>query len=121
MAGWILLGSAGVPKTPQVDDADQQPVRLLQVCGTTPCMLQGARKIYAAIKERLGIDYGETTPVGEDGCCRACGLEAEGSRGLWLGCATGKPVCAKQRPSFVGSDSSHASIRCCSSRNKTRA
>ena len=51
---------------PWVDNADQQPVRLLQVCGTTPCMLQGARKIYAAIKERLGIDYGETTPVGDE-------------------------------------------------------
>ena len=92
LGGWVHLGCAGVPKTPQVDVADQQPVRLLQVCGTTPCMLQGARKIYAAIKERLGIDYGETTPVGDDGCCRVCGWEAKGSRGLWLGCAAVKPV-----------------------------
>ena len=63
--GARVLGCAGVLETPQ-DDADQQPMRLPQVCGTTPCMLQGARKIYAAIKERLGIDYGETTPVGDD-------------------------------------------------------
>ena len=60
---WVVFGCAGVPDMPHVDHADQQPVRLLQVCGTTPCMLQGARKIYAAIKERLGIDYGETTQV----------------------------------------------------------
>lgn len=63
---WVLSGCAGVLKMPRVDHADKQPVRLLQVCGTTPCMLQGARKIYAAIKERLGIDYGETTQVGDE-------------------------------------------------------
>ena len=66
MWGWVSVGCAGAPETPRVDYADKQPVRLLQVCGTTPCMLQGARKIYAAIKERLGIDYGETTQVGDE-------------------------------------------------------
>eukprot|EP00891_Asterochloris_glomerata_P003744 jgi/Astpho2/3744/Aster-04927 len=49
----------------------------IMVCGTTPCMLQGARKIYAAIKERLGIDYGETTQdgkftLGEMECMGSC-------------------------------------------------
>ena len=33
------------------------------VCGTTPCMLCGARTLSAAIKEHLSIDYGQTTPV----------------------------------------------------------
>jgi (2Fe-2S) ferredoxin len=35
----------------------------VMVCGTTPCMLQGAKGIYKALKEHLGIDYGQTTPV----------------------------------------------------------
>ena len=35
----------------------------VMVCGTTPCMLQGAKGIYAALKEHLGVDYGQTTPV----------------------------------------------------------
>lgn len=34
------------------------------VCGTTPCMLQGAKGIYKALKDHLGIEYGQTTPVG---------------------------------------------------------
>ena len=33
------------------------------VCGTTPCMLCGARSLSAAIRDHLGIDYGQTTPV----------------------------------------------------------
>lgn len=33
------------------------------VCGTTPCMLCGARTLSAAIKSHLSIDYGQTTPV----------------------------------------------------------
>lgn len=39
----------------------------VMVCGTTPCMLQGAKGIYKALKEHLGIDYGQTTPVGVAG------------------------------------------------------
>ena len=35
----------------------------VMVCGTTPCMLCGARRISAAIKQHLGIDYGQTTSV----------------------------------------------------------
>ena len=35
----------------------------VMVCGTTPCMLQGARKIYQTLKEHLGVDYGQTTAV----------------------------------------------------------
>ena len=35
----------------------------VMVCGTTPCMLQGARDIYDALKSHLGIDYGQTTEV----------------------------------------------------------
>ena len=49
----------------------------VMVCGTTPCMLQGAKGIYAAIKGHLGVDYGETTPdgaftLGEMECMGAC-------------------------------------------------
>lgn len=40
----------------------------VMVCGTTPCMLCGARSIYQAIKDHLGVDYGQTTPV----CCFYC-------------------------------------------------
>jgi NADH dehydrogenase (ubiquinone) flavoprotein 2 len=36
----------------------------VMVCGTTPCMLQGAKGIYKALKDHLGIDYGQTTQVG---------------------------------------------------------
>ena len=35
----------------------------VMVCGTTPCMLCGARGIYQALKQHLGIDYGQTTRV----------------------------------------------------------
>ena len=35
----------------------------VMVCGTTPCMLCGARGIYQALKQHLGIDYGQTTKV----------------------------------------------------------
>ncbi len=36
----------------------------VMVCGTTPCMLQGARDIYQTLKQHLGVDYGQTTAVG---------------------------------------------------------
>lgn len=35
----------------------------VMVCGTTPCMLQGARNIYQTLKQHLGVDYGQTTAV----------------------------------------------------------
>jgi len=33
----------------------------VMVCGTTPCMLCGARGIYQALRDHLGVDYGQTT------------------------------------------------------------
>ncbi|GAB4823881.1 hypothetical protein N2152v2_010927 [Parachlorella kessleri] len=49
----------------------------VMVCGTTPCMLQGAKGIYKALKDHLGIDYGQTTAdgmftLGEMECMGAC-------------------------------------------------
>lgn len=49
----------------------------VMVCGTTPCMLQGAKGIYGALKEHLGVDYGQTTSdgmftLGEMECMGAC-------------------------------------------------
>lgn len=49
----------------------------VMVCGTTPCMLQGSKGIYTAIKQYLGIDYGQTTKdgmftLGEMECMGAC-------------------------------------------------
>lgn len=49
----------------------------IQVCGTTPCMLQGSRGIEAALRERLGVEVGETTADGlftlsEMECMGAC-------------------------------------------------
>ena len=49
----------------------------VMVCGTTPCMLQGAKGIYTALKDKLGIDYGQTTSdgmftLGEMECMGAC-------------------------------------------------
>ncbi|KAL3145988.1 hypothetical protein ABBQ38_015348 [Trebouxia sp. C0009 RCD-2024] len=48
----------------------------VMVCGTTPCMLQGARKIYQTLKEHLGVDYGQTT---EDGMYTLSEMECMGS------------------------------------------
>jgi len=47
------------------------------VCGTTPCMLCGSDDIFAAIKQELGIEIGETTKDGmftllELECLGAC-------------------------------------------------
>lgn len=49
----------------------------VMVCGTTPCMLQGSKGIHKALKEHLGIDYGQTTEdglftLGEMECMGAC-------------------------------------------------
>lgn len=49
----------------------------VMVCGTTPCMLQGSKNIYGALKSHLGIDYGQTTEdgyftLGEMECMGAC-------------------------------------------------
>ena len=35
----------------------------VMVCGTTPCMLNGAENIYKALQKHLGVGYGETTRV----------------------------------------------------------
>ena len=50
---------------------------LLQVCGTTPCMLRGSEDIISAISNFLGIKLGETTDDGiftltEVECLGAC-------------------------------------------------
>lgn len=49
----------------------------VMVCGTTPCMLQGAEGIYQAISSHLGVGYGGTTQDGmftlsEMECMGAC-------------------------------------------------
>jgi NADH-quinone oxidoreductase subunit E len=59
---------------------NMQPVGkyLLEVCQTGPCMLRGSDEIIAHIKDRLGINAGETTPDGlftlkPAECLGACG------------------------------------------------
>ncbi|OGX38416.1 MAG: hypothetical protein A3C53_04680 [Omnitrophica WOR_2 bacterium RIFCSPHIGHO2_02_FULL_68_15] len=37
----------------------------IQVCTNLPCVLRGAESALAYLKERLGIDVGETTPDGQ--------------------------------------------------------
>lgn len=49
----------------------------LQVCGTTPCMLCGAREVISACESHLKIKSGETTPdnlftIQEVECLGAC-------------------------------------------------
>jgi len=58
---------------------NREPVgkHLIQVCGTTPCQLNGAEAIIEAITEHLGIGVGETTSDGlftmlEVECLGAC-------------------------------------------------
>ncbi len=51
---------------------------LFEVCQTGPCMLRGSDQIIDYIKQRLGIDVGETTPDGlftlkTVECLGACG------------------------------------------------
>jgi NADH-quinone oxidoreductase subunit E len=57
-----------------------QPVgkHMFEVCQTGPCMLNGSDDIIAYIKEKLGINVGETTPQGmftlkTVECLGACG------------------------------------------------
>jgi NADH-quinone oxidoreductase E subunit len=50
---------------------------VVQVCGTTPCMLRGSNDLVDAIKKELGIEIGETTKDGmfsllEVECLGAC-------------------------------------------------
>ncbi|HSK29499.1 MAG TPA: NAD(P)H-dependent oxidoreductase subunit E [Candidatus Limnocylindria bacterium] len=50
----------------------------IQICRTLPCALGGAEKITAFIKQRLGIEAGQTTPDGrftlsEVECLASCG------------------------------------------------
>jgi len=44
----------------------------VMVCGTTPCMLQGARDIYQTLKQHLEVDYGQTTAVGSPDLLNDC-------------------------------------------------
>lgn len=49
----------------------------IQICGTTPCMLQGSENLQRVCKQRLGIVSGETTEdglftVNEVECIGAC-------------------------------------------------
>lgn len=46
----------------------------VMVCGTTPCMLQGARNIYQTLKQHLGVDYGQTTAVSSSRAGLCAGL-----------------------------------------------
>lgn len=48
----------------------------LMVCGTTPCMLQGAKGIYEALQKHLGVSYGQTT---EDGMFTLSEMECMGA------------------------------------------
>lgn len=48
-----------------------------QVCGTTPCRLNGAENILSALEKHLGIHMGQTTPdgmftLGEMECMGCC-------------------------------------------------
>ena len=50
---------------------------LLQVCGTTPCRLNGSQKIVETLENHLGIHMGQTTPdgmftLGEMECMGCC-------------------------------------------------
>ena len=57
----------------------QPPGRyLLQVCSTLPCQLCGTGELVGHLRQRLGIDFGETTPDGrftlvDVQCLGACG------------------------------------------------
>jgi NADH dehydrogenase (ubiquinone) flavoprotein 2 len=49
----------------------------MQVCGTTPCRLNGAQKVTEALEKHLGIHMGQTTPdgmftLGEMECMGCC-------------------------------------------------
>ena len=37
----------------------------IQLCGTTPCMLRGAKELRKAVEKHLGIENGETTEDGQ--------------------------------------------------------
>ncbi len=50
----------------------------IQVCRTLPCALRGAEKVTGLLKQKLGIEPGETTPDGrftlsEVECLASCG------------------------------------------------
>jgi NADH-quinone oxidoreductase E subunit len=50
----------------------------IQVCRTLPCALRGAEAVTASIKQKLGIETGQTTPDGrftlsEVECLASCG------------------------------------------------
>jgi len=57
-----------------------QPVgnHVIEYCRTGPCCLMGGEEVYAHLKNKLGIETGETTPDGqftlkEVECLAACG------------------------------------------------
>lgn len=90
--GWVpqkamehIAEMLGMPKIRVMEVAtfftmvNLQPVGkyLVQVCGTTPCWLRGSDDVFAAIKEELGADKGDTTKDGlftivEVECLGAC-------------------------------------------------
>ncbi|OIN56904.1 NADH-quinone oxidoreductase subunit NuoE family protein [Arsenicibacter rosenii] len=52
---------------------------VIEYCRTGPCCLMGAEDVYAHLKQKLGIDAGQTTPDGkftlkEVECLAACGM-----------------------------------------------
>lgn len=51
---------------------------VIEYCRTGPCCLMGGEKVYDHLKQRLGVDTGQTTPDGmftlkEVECLAACG------------------------------------------------
>lgn len=52
---------------------------VLRVCESLPCHVEGGREIVRALKEELGIDFGQTTPDGlftleTTSCLGLCGV-----------------------------------------------
>ncbi|CCG98784.1 NADH-quinone oxidoreductase, E subunit [Fibrella aestuarina BUZ 2] len=52
---------------------------VIEYCRTGPCCLMGGEDVYAHLKQRLGIEAGQTTPDGlftikEVECLAACGM-----------------------------------------------
>jgi NADH-quinone oxidoreductase subunit E len=56
---------------------EMAPIRVHEVCRTTPCMLRGADAVIAKVREKLGVEEGEVTEDGlfsymEVECLGAC-------------------------------------------------
>jgi NADH-quinone oxidoreductase subunit E len=51
----------------------RQPVgrHVIFVCDSIGCFLTGYEDLIAGIKQHLGIEYGQTTPMAASRCCRS--------------------------------------------------